>query len=342
MTPLAVIADDLTGALDTAAPFAARGQRTLVATGPDRLAQALASHPDVIGVSTDSRDIDADAARESVRQTLAALPPGIAMVKKIDSRLKGNIVAELDAIQFTKALVIPAIPALGRRVSGGLLVGHGIDLPISVADRLGRHAGRAIIPDISSQADIAAALEAHSGALRVGARGMAEAMAAPMAKEAAQSLLDLVAPRMIIVIGSRDPISLAQVDRLLAGRPQTDLIPAPAGRPARPVDSGRAVSVIQAQGAMLSASPESVACGLAEALVAARPLEETLVLITGGATAQTVLRQLGIGVLEVLGEALPGMPVAQTEQFKLITKSGGFGAPDALLAIASRAVRAEG
>ena len=49
---LAIIADDLTGALDSAAPFAGRGLRAVVALGPDGLEAALASGAAVVAVNT--------------------------------------------------------------------------------------------------------------------------------------------------------------------------------------------------------------------------------------------------------------------------------------------------
>lgn len=339
MTRLAIIADDLTGALDTAAPFAARGLRAVVAVSPDWLANALAVGADVLAVSTDSREIEPQAARERVRRVVDQLPAAVPIVKKVDSRLKGNIEAELDAIAFEKALVVPAIPAFGRIVKDGMLAGFGIDMPISVAKRLGHHARRAIIPDTSSEKDIAAALHAHPDALAVGARGLAEAMAGHMAENAAPPP-DVSAHRIILLIGSRDPITLAQVEHVRRGHSDVDHIPAPGGHAARSIDTARAVTVIQAQEAETSSDPQAVALRLAET-IGNTPLEDALVLVTGGATAQTVLEHLGIGVLEVLGEVLPGLPIAQTKAFKLITKSGGFGAPDALLDIVRRAGEAK-
>jgi uncharacterized protein YgbK (DUF1537 family) len=44
-----------------------------------------------------------------------------------------------------------------------------------------------------------------------------------------------------------------------------------------------------------------------------------------------VLRSLYIDVLELLGEAQPGLPIARAGGFTIITKSGGFGAADALV-----------
>ncbi|WP_116653503.1 four-carbon acid sugar kinase family protein [Pelagibacterium sediminicola] len=334
MTRLAIIADDLTGALDTAAPFATRGLKTVVAVSPEWLADALATGPDVLGVSTNSREIEPQAARERVGRVVGQLP-ALPMVKKVDSRLKGNIEAELDAIAFEKALVVPAIPAFGRTVKDGMLAGFGIDTPISVAERLGHHARRALIPDTASEDDIAEALYAHPDTLAVGARGLAEAMAGHMAENAAPAP-DVSAKRIIILVGSRDPITLAQVEHLRRGHPDVDHIPAPGGHAGRSIDKARDVTVIQAQEAKTPSDPQEVARRLAET-IGNTPLEDALVLITGGATAQTVLEYLGIGVLEVLGEALPGLPIAQTKAFKLITKSGGFGTPGALLDIVGRA-----
>ena len=55
----AVIADDLTGALDSVVPFADAGLRCVVATAPAHLAQALGQGAQVIAVSTGSRDLPA-------------------------------------------------------------------------------------------------------------------------------------------------------------------------------------------------------------------------------------------------------------------------------------------
>ena len=58
-------------------------------------------------------------------------------------------------------------------------------------------------------------------------------------------------------------------------------------------------------------------------------------ILTGGETALTVCRAMGGTSIEVLGEALPGVPLGVLRgpgwEVPLATKSGGFGAPDALL-----------
>ena len=156
---LAIVADDLTGALDSAAAFAAVPGGVAVATGPAALASALAAGPGVVAVSTGSREIAADAARDRVARVLSALPPGVRVFKKIDSRLKGNIAAELSALPGA-LLAAPAIPEFGRIVQAGRLSGFGVDLPLDVAAALGAEAARATIPDTVDAAGMAAALAA--------------------------------------------------------------------------------------------------------------------------------------------------------------------------------------
>ena len=331
MTRLAVIADDLTGALDASAPFAVRGMATVVALGVEGLEAALASGADVIGVSTDSREIAPDAARQAVANCIARLPAGLQIFKKIDSRLKGNVEAELDALSFRRALVIPAIPAFGRWVRGGRLGGFGVAEPVDIAAQLGRHALSASVPDISRQDDIDSALASIEHDLLVGARGLAEALACRLAPIGApRPLLAIVAPA-ICVIGSTDPITGDQVDRLRRGAPALTYIAAPDGEAPDALPSPGALTVLQATRGATVADPGAVAERLAETVLRLSPSAGALLVISGGATAQVVLRAMGIGMLELVGEALAGLPIARAGGFTIITKSGGFGEPDALL-----------
>ena len=57
----------------------------------------------------------------------------------------------------------------------------------------------------------------------------------------------------------------------------------------------------------------------------------------GGETVDAILGVLGVGVLTVEGEVLPGVPVSSMvvdgRRLQLVTKSGGFGGEDALIAV---------
>ena len=132
MPELAIIADDLTGALDAAAPFAMRGIHAVVALSADALPEAIATGAAVVGVSTDSREVSEEQARENTRTAVAALPPGTRLFKKVDSRLKGNIAAELDN---PGALTVDAPTTLGRpsahHTSAGTIAVAGGNLTVN-------------------------------------------------------------------------------------------------------------------------------------------------------------------------------------------------------------------
>lgn len=326
MVELAIIADDLTGALDAAALFAMRGISTAVALQPDALQRAIAAGTRVIGASTDSREASEDEARKAVERVVSALPAGTRLFKKIDSRLKGNIPAELDAFPYGRSLAIPAIPEFGRWTRDGKLGGFGVDAPIDIASRLGSHASRATIPNIATQADIDAAL-ATAFDLPIGARGLAEALARAMAPAPHAPDTSLPLANAYCVIGSTDPITMAQLDRLRTGVPGASAQPAAA---INPVDSRARGRVIVVRATPVPADSRRVAQSLGATLARLAPPAGSLLILSGGATAQAVLRQLGIDALDVVGEALPGLPLSRGGGLTVITKSGGFGNEETL------------
>jgi len=120
---LGIIADDLTGAMDSSGYFAEKGLTTVVVLAP-----GYSSTADVVVVSTNSRADEADSACEKVRQAVKRLA-GRIVYKKIDSTLRGNIGVELDAamdeLACDKAIVAPAFPAVGRTTVDGFLLVDG-------------------------------------------------------------------------------------------------------------------------------------------------------------------------------------------------------------------------
>jgi uncharacterized protein YgbK (DUF1537 family) len=329
MTRLVIIADDLTGALDASAPFAMRGLSTVIALDAGGLPEALASGAEIVGVSTDSREIGPEAAQAAVADVVSRLPPGTPVFKKIDSRLKGNIAAELDAIPHGGSLVVPAIPAFGRWVRQGQLGGFGLDEPVDVAARLGRHAATASIPDAASQQQIAAALRAQEHDLLIGARGLAEALAEQWSDKVVSAPQLAPDGPVICVIGSTDPITVEQAEALRGRYRGLAYIAAPNGIAAELV-SGR-LTLVQAIAGAEPAAPAVVAVNLARVLQELKPAAGTALVLSGGATAQAILEALGIGLISLVGEALPGLPIARAGGFTIITKSGGFGDKDTLV-----------
>lgn len=122
MTQLAIVADDLTGAADSAALFAQAGFATAVP-----LSDRVTLDADVLSVSTDSRELSATAAEDRVRSAIAGLSacggaPTL-VYKKLDSALRGQLRAELMAamseLGAARAVVAPALPAERRTTIGG-------------------------------------------------------------------------------------------------------------------------------------------------------------------------------------------------------------------------------
>jgi uncharacterized protein YgbK (DUF1537 family) len=64
------------------------------------------------------------------------------------------------------------------------------------------------------------------------------------------------------------------------------------------------------------------------------------ILATGGDTARAICRELGITSLRVRGELLPGVVWTEAGGRVLVTKAGGFGAPNHLLLAALKLTRA--
>jgi uncharacterized protein YgbK (DUF1537 family) len=130
---LLIVADDLTGAADTGACFAAQGLATVIP-----LTAAAAADADVVVLSTETRDLDG---AEAARIVAAAVADHLEahhgdgprwIYKKIDSALRGHpreeLLAAMTASGETRALVAPAFPAEGRTTVGGRQFVGGLPL----------------------------------------------------------------------------------------------------------------------------------------------------------------------------------------------------------------------
>ena len=123
-TPVWVIADDFTGANDAGSGLARAGARVNVLF--DSISTPEPSAADVWVISTDSRALSAQQAAQRTQQATeagAAIARQGWLFKKIDSTLRGNPGAEIDAALQASgkalALVAPAVPKLGRTTIDG-------------------------------------------------------------------------------------------------------------------------------------------------------------------------------------------------------------------------------
>ncbi len=201
MTPL-IVADDFSGACDAAARAAVHGYR----------AAALLETPldetglDLLAISTESRHLAEEAARERIR-ALEPLLRGRALYKKIDSTLRGPWIAEVDELlvitDYAQAVVCPAFPAMGRTVRDGWLWLEGepaqkIECPFTVRDA-------------ATEEDLARiAAGVCSSILPVGSAGLAGHVFAPGAG-GRPGALAAGAGDWIVLIGSDHPASQSQL-----------------------------------------------------------------------------------------------------------------------------------
>jgi D-threonate/D-erythronate kinase len=161
---LAIIADDLTGGLDTGVAFATRGWRTVLCfasqspvvsrqssvnssegrRGGTHDPRPTTDDCDALVWDTETRHADDETARRIVREvcdhpTVRAAPR---IYKKIDSTLRGPWLAELQEVWKARAplttLLCPAFPAVGRTLVDGELRVHGRSLAEAGFDGTGR------------------------------------------------------------------------------------------------------------------------------------------------------------------------------------------------------------
>lgn len=127
---LGVIADDFTGACDVAVQFKKQGLETVVLTDIEFLGSFKGVF-DVVVVDTETRNLTSEDAYRKVRSAVRLLRQNnVKLVyKKIDSTLRGNIGAEINAVideLDVKAIIVaPAFPDQKRTVINGYLLVNG-------------------------------------------------------------------------------------------------------------------------------------------------------------------------------------------------------------------------
>jgi uncharacterized protein YgbK (DUF1537 family) len=385
-----LIADDLTGACDAGALFSGAGPIGIVTDG-----LAVDPHRDVVAADTETRSLDAGEAAKEVRDMARHLAPRFALgpaVKKLDSTLRGQVAAELDAMLLATglraALVCPTFPAQGRTVVDGILRVDGIpahespigrdpfypgptssviDIVKDGAERTVAHlrlrdlrssheelcraldeaAGELIVADAETDADLdalaRAALVVDPPLLLAGSAGLAGALARALKYPPPPRAMPRTR-RWLIVAGSVHPATRAQIRALAdadtsgcwvdGGEPDTGSVleALVQGRPAYIATNPPGDGAAARRGHEMAAALAAVA---ADMVARAEP---DVVAATGGDTAWALLEALGATRLEITGAPLSGLAIGTLatrdgSTLSLLTKAGGFGAPDLFLSL---------
>lgn len=277
-----MIADDLTGACDAGVAFAPA--YVVLGDSWPGAAEALV-------FSTASRNDTPAAAAEKVRRLRMRLPASRVLFKKIDSVMRGNVRAELEAMEIAGAVVCPAFPEQGRTVKNGVALPSGVDL--------GALLPGFPTPDAETPEDLRR-IAAAGAPLFVGAAGLARAVGRTPDRVTS---LGGVGATPLVAIGSTHEATVAQLEALRAAPGlHYDL---------RLIDMAAPVFDVPQQ------TPRSMfLCG-----------GDTAAFVLGrlGAEAILLLGEIQPGV--PFGRVVGGIAAGAA----LVTKSGGFGGPDTLV-----------
>jgi D-threonate/D-erythronate kinase len=340
---------------------------------PPALLRSRFSARRVLAISTESRGL-AGRELESLWGAFPPCRPARILFKKIDSTLRGSVGLELAlaarAFGAEAVLISPAFPAMGRTVEAGWLRVNRPDFdPVEMAAywraqelRGCRHvetgaAAAAIASGISfvsvdacCDADLdaitAAGLASGRRILWAGSGGLAAALGRAL-RPVGQALSPAPAGQragfpgqgrrnrlphqaVLFCIGSNHPVTVEQEGALAAARP-TLVLAADDAAPERVRDT-----LEHGAHVLLRIPCGRVSPGRLRELAGAvrAPLA-----LSGGDTASAVCRALGTREIILLGEITPGIPRGivrggAANGLPVATKSGGFGAPDALIRIA--------
>ncbi|WP_439552610.1 four-carbon acid sugar kinase family protein [Falsiroseomonas sp.] len=338
---LRLLADDLTGALDSAAEFTGL-------FGPVRVAWG-GTGAGSLAIDTGTREATRDAALVATRAVAPLLAGATIAFKKLDSLLRGHPVAELAACRdgFRTIVLAPAFPAMGRVTRGGTQYARDgaawtprAALPALLAQEglqprpmpgSGALPDGIVICDAERDSDLARivsrGLAMEGPVLWCGSGGLAGALAIshPATRDAT-----LRGP-VLGLFGSDQGVAARQLDACgaLALR-------LPDGSAA---EAARVTALMQARGAAMAgfALPEGTPRNLASRhiaqalrdLVAMLPRPGTLV-VAGGETLRALCQALGATGLEATGLVAPGIPRSRLlggrwDGVDVISKSGAFG-----------------
>lgn len=308
--------------------------------------------------------------REEIEELLALGDWDLALVAPAFPQAGRTTVAGYQLVDGVPVSLTPYGEEAGAPVTEShlptLLGGSLIPFPVvakgwaAIAGQLAASEGKIVVVDAARKADLVAVAEAirHSPQriLPVGSAGLASALQTQWLVRPGRGV-SLAKHRPVLVInGSVNPVSLEQIDRLDCRVLQLDVQRVlladfdpeeVARRVLQQIFAGQDVAITTAR------SPSQVAKALElgrelgmDALGVGNQLCEALgavvskligkgdlggMVLMGGQTANAICQQ--IGWLRIVDEVLPAIPLGVAGGLRVVTKSGGFGNPDALSGI---------
>ncbi len=362
MKKLRLVADDLTGALDSAAQFATKG-RTIPVFPNRGLPASLAGEFAVDGASREEDGPSAEAIAARLAPILAP-GPGLIPFKKVDSLLRGHpgleLAATLGAVPVRRCVIAPAFPFHGRATRGGLqyassggswsrvgedlretLGSNGLNVQLR---KPGEPVPRGIsLWDADTDDDLRAIADSgvklHVPILWCGSAGLAAALSGSAPPTVPVAGLERP---MLGMFGSEHPVTAAQLAACGDVLRLRDLGDADILRVSARLESAGAclVSFEVPAGLGRPEASRRIVRGIAE--LTRRLAQPRCLLVSGGETLRALCLSLGTVHLAVMGQVVPGVPVSRMaggrwDGTQVVSKSGAFGDEGLLLRIASGA-----
>ncbi len=356
-SPLQVVllADDLTGAADSAAAFTQCARAVYIHTGICPLPATLEAGG-VFSCNGRMRSLAPSQAFQSAAQYLARLAEARTDLLgiKCDSVLRGHLPHYLQAartiLPHRTILICPAFPARGRTVQQNMLFVHGQNTQSTVTgafhlpdtahctiEKLADAApGQAVCCDAASEEELAHIarfiLGRPGSVLPIGSAGLFRAIAQQIAgKPSVQAGFSLLPAhhKALVLAGSRHPAAAAQA-HYLACMPGVALINShnsTASQIQRLWQNDMRALLWQTE---MQEQPEGMKLPPVADIL---PQQNTRIVATGGDTAEMVCRALQIPLLLAEAEPEPGMALTmlpENSRLQLVMKSGGFGDRTAL------------
>lgn len=345
---LRLIADDITGALDTAAEFTGLCGAMDIAWGDAPPASGS------LAIDAGTREVSRDAARARIAALAPALRGAGIAYCKIDSRLRGHAAAQIGACfglgGWTHCIIAPAFPAQGRVTRGGRQWARGPDgawSPVGADDLPGLLAAEGLRAQVATRDGTPGPgitvfdAETEEDLLRVAALGRrlpgpvlwcgSGGLARALAGGAAPVPCTALAAPVLGLFGSDQPATARQLAACGAGWLRiADGGAADARRVAQRLATAGAalVSLALPQGIGREAAAARIAAAMT-ALTAGIDRPGTLI-VAGGETLRALCAGLGATHLAATGIVAPGVPLSvmrggRWDGVAIVSKSGAFG-----------------
>lgn len=339
-----VLADDLSGAAETAAAFLGRQLPVTL-----RLAPGRAADSGVTVLDLDTRTMAAAAAQHAHRAALAEVERDTLVFKKIDSMLRGNIGAEVAVLaERGPVIVAAALPAQGRTVIDGVLHLNGVPLhrteawaaesgapPRSVGELFGPNV---TVRDAATDTDLDTIVaSAARGTQLVGTSALAAALARTLPVGPLTDVSRRASTAQLAVVGTADPSAREQVRRLV------DHGFRPVSIPTEALLSGTADLTWLADGPVVVTTSGDVrpdrsrelSSALGRLIAAGLADSHPDLILTGGETARAVIDAIGLTDLRPIHQVHHGAVVSVASDGRSVaTRPGSFGGVDSLVDIA--------